>query len=158
MTIPGRVLFFWTHQQGMSRHHQNQNPIFAIIRKMYHSITNSFPHITRAAHAITLVRGSHPYRRCSVPLKEFILIEIYLKPLPLHEHSTWSPQPYHISIYRVIKAIYALYMHVHTNDVVISQCNSIANNKNLPPIIWQDHPCTRFGLIQKLILSTRETA
>ena len=26
------------------------------------------------------------------------------------------------------KAIYALYMHVHTNDVVISQSNSIANN------------------------------
>ena len=36
-----------------------------------------------------------------------------------------------LSIYRVIKTIYALYMHVHTNDVIISQCNSIANNKNL---------------------------
>ena len=33
------------------------------------------------------------------------------------------------SMYRVTKAIYALYMHVHTNDVVISQCSSIANNK-----------------------------
>ena len=33
------------------------------------------------------------------------------------------------SIHLVTKAIYALYMHVHTNDVVISQSNSIANNK-----------------------------
>ena len=31
-------------------------------------------------HAIILVRGSHPYRRCSVPLKEFIVSEIYLQP------------------------------------------------------------------------------
>ena len=27
------------------------------------------------------------------------------------------------------------YMHAHTNDVVISQSNSIANNKSLPSII-----------------------
>ena len=33
------------------------------------------------------------------------------------------------SIHLVIKAIYALCMHVHTNDVVISQSNSIANSK-----------------------------
>ena len=51
------------------------------------------------------------------------------------------------SIYRVIKAIYALYMHVHTNDAVFSKCNSIANNKNLPPIICRDHPWTRFVLL-----------
>ena len=29
------------------------------------------------------------------------------------------------------KAIYVLYMHVHANDVVILQRNSIANNKSL---------------------------
>ena len=55
-------------------------------------------------------------------------------------------------IYWVIKAIYALYMHVHTNDLVISQSNSIANNKSLPPIIWWDHLLTRFvlfGLISR---------
>ena len=34
-------------------------------------------------------------------------------------------------IHRVIKVIYALYMHIHTNDEVISQSNSIANNKIL---------------------------
>ena len=33
-------------------------------------------------------------------------------------------------LYRVINAIYVLYMHVHTNDMVISQSNSIANYKN----------------------------
>ena len=30
-----------------------------------------------------------------------------------------------------MKAIYALYMHVLTNDLVISQSNSIANNKKI---------------------------
>ena len=33
-----------------------------------------------------------------------------------------------VRIYGVLKAIYVLYMHVHTNDVIISQSNSIANN------------------------------
>ena len=38
-------------------------------------------------------------------------------------------------------------MHVHANDVVISQSNSTANNKSLPPIVWRDHPMTRFVLL-----------
>ena len=33
----------------------------------------------------------------------------------------------------LLKTIYALYMHVHTSEVVISQCNSIANNEKPPP-------------------------
>ena len=33
------------------------------------------------------------------------------------------------------------------NDVVISQSNSIANNKSLPPIIWRNHPWTHFVLL-----------
>ena len=37
-----------------------------------------------------------------------------------------------------------LYMHVHTNDAVISQSNSIANNKSLPSIMRRDHPWMRF--------------
>ena len=43
-------------------------------------------------------------------------------------------------IYGVIKAICTLYMHVHTNDAVISQSNSIANNKSLPPMIYETIP------------------
>ena len=57
-----------------------------------------------------------------------------------------------VSICRVIKAIYALYMLVHTNDMVISQSNCIANNKKPP-----SHNLTRpsqdafrpFGLISR---------
>ena len=33
-TIPGRVSSFWTHQQGLSRHHQKTNRIFATTWKM----------------------------------------------------------------------------------------------------------------------------
>ena len=53
----------------------NQNLIFAMIRKMYLSITNFLAHITRAAHAITLVGGSLTYQKCSVLLKELIVIQ-----------------------------------------------------------------------------------
>ena len=38
-------------------------------------------------------------------------------------------------------------MHVHTNDLAISQSDSIANNKSPPPIISRDHPWTRIVLL-----------
>ena len=46
----------------------------------------------------------------------------------------------HLSINWVIKVIYALYVHLYTNDVVISQSNSIANNKIPLPYFGETIP------------------
>ena len=79
-TIPGCVWSFWTHQQGLSRHHQKTKPRIHNNAKSAVSFFYKFLR-THYARWRTLVRGSHPCQRCSVLLEELMVSEIYLKPL-----------------------------------------------------------------------------